>query len=273
MRRGVNYDERFGGLARLYGTDGLTRLRASHVAVVGLGGVGSWTVEGLARSGIGTLTLVDLDDVCVTNTNRQLPALTSSVGRPKAEVLAERARDINPDLAVIVVDDFLSPDNAREIIRPEMSYVVDAVDDAPAKTAMVLTCTELGVPLVLSGGAGGRRDAAAVSVADLTEATHDGLLRRLRKRLRRLHGFAPDLTWNLPTVFSAERQVFPGPDGQICELRPSEGPVRLDCATGFGASAFVTGSYGFAAASVVVGDVAAGQRVSPRRAMSTLVEG
>lgn len=252
-------------MARLYGADALARLRAGHVAVVGLGGVGSWTVEALARSGVGSLTLVDLDDICVTNTNRQLPALASTVGQAKAAVLAHRARDINPDLVLTVVDDFLSPDNVREIIRPEMSFVVDAVDDAPAKTSMVTACTDLGVPLVLSGGAGGRRNAAAVSVADLTQATNDGLLRRLRKRLRRLHGFAADIEWNIPTVFSPERQVFPAPDGEVCELRPKDGPVRLDCASGFGAAAFVTGSYGFAAASVVVEHIALGRRIAPRR--------
>jgi tRNA A37 threonylcarbamoyladenosine dehydratase len=261
----VNYSDRFNGIGRLYGNSALDRLRGSHVCVVGVGGVGSWTVEALARSGVGRLTLVDLDDICISNTNRQLHTTADTVGKLKVEVLAARVWAINPDAEVHLVEDFLSPENVDRILDPAMSFVVDAVDDAPAKTSMVLACTERGIPLVLSGGAGGRRDAAAVTVADLTEATNDGLLRRLRKRLRRDHGYAPNVCWNLPTVFSPERQVFPGPEGEICELRSPDGPAQLDCATGFGAATFVTGSFGFAAASVVVDAIAHDRLPRPRR--------
>ena len=265
----MTHSDRFNGLARLYGAQALQRLSDAHICIVGLGGVGSWTAEALARSGVGTLTLVDLDDICISNTNRQLHTLESTVGKLKIDVLADRMRAINPEIVVHSVADFLTPDNIEDILEPEMSFVVDAVDDAPAKTSMVLGCTELRIPLVLSGGAGGRRNAAAVSVADLTEATNDGLLRRLRKRLRRLHGFEPNVRWNLPTVFSPERQVFPGPDGEICELRPKDGPAQLDCATGFGAAAFVTGSFGFAAASVIVDAITRGERPIPTRGEAT----
>jgi tRNA A37 threonylcarbamoyladenosine dehydratase len=261
----VNYEDRFGGLSRLYGATALERLRAAHVCVVGLGGVGSWTVEALTRSGIGTLTLIDLDDICVTNTNRQLPALTTTVGQMKARVMADRVLAINPDATVNVVEDFLTPDNIGELLLPEMSFVVDAVDDAPAKAAMVLHCVETGTPLVLSGGAGGRRNASPVTIADITETTNDRLLSRLRKRLRQGHEFGNRRAWNIPAAFSAEPQVFPGEDGELCEARPGDGPSRLDCASGFGASAFVTGTYGFAMASVVVNALVSGEVPVPRR--------
>ncbi len=267
MGSAVNYEDRFGGLRRLYGTEALERLRAAHVCVVGLGGVGSWTVEALARSGVGTITLIDLDDICVTNTNRQLPALSSTIGKMKAGVMAERVLAINPDATVHAVEDFLTPENIGELLSPDLSFVVDAVDDAPAKTAMVLHCVEHSTPLVLSGGAGGRRNASPVSIADITETTNDGLLRRLRKRLRQKHDFGNRREWNIPTAFSPERQVYPGADGEICEVRPGDGPTRLDCATGFGASAFVTGSYGFAIASVVVNSLVSGDIPRPQKGL------
>ena len=193
---------RFGGLARLYGAAGLARLRAAQVLVVGLGGVGSWTVEALARSGVGVLTLVDLDDICVSNVNRQLPALDGTIGRAKAEVLAERVRGINPECRVEARVEFFTEDSAERLLqrgagggergradRLTPDFVVDAIDSVANKCRLIALCRAQGIPLVSCGGAGGRRDATQVRVVDLARTTHDRLLSEVRKRLRQAHGF------------------------------------------------------------------------------------
>jgi len=247
------YAMRFGGIGRLYGVEALARLAGSHVAVIGIGGVGAWAAEGLARSGIGALTLVDLDDVCVTNTNRQLHALAASVGRPKVEVMAERVRAIHPEAVVHPVHDFFVDANADAIVHSGLDLVVDAIDGMASKCRLVLRCREAGVPLVVCGGAGGRRDPTRIRVADLTETEGDGLLRRLRKQLRQRHGLSRKGRWDIPTVYSDEPPVFPTPEGGVCEVRADAASLRLDCASGYGTASFVTGTFGLVAASVAVG--------------------
>src|SRR6266496_636245 len=153
-----DYEVRFGGIRRLFAADGLERLRRAHVCVVGLGGVGSWAAEALARSGIGALTMVDLDDVCVSNVNRQLQALTSEIGRPKVEAMAQRARAINPDCAVHALHAFFSAANAGEILETRFDYVLDAVDRPEKKSLLIASCRERAIPVMVVGGAGGRRD-------------------------------------------------------------------------------------------------------------------
>lgn len=256
---------RFGGVARLLGSAALARLQQAHVLVVGLGGVGSWSVEGLARSGIGALTLVDLDDICVTNINRQLPALDSTLGRPKAEVLAERVRSINPECRVTVALDFFTEVSAERLLRPAdglppFSAVLDAMDSAVNKIRLIARCRDLGLPVVCSGAAGGRRDAARVSVADLSQVTHDRLLGGVRKQLRRDQGFPRTGPLGVECVFSPEPPVFPQPDGTVCGTPaapaadgPDEaGSPRLNCNQGLGSSVFVTGTFGFVAAGRLV---------------------
>jgi tRNA A37 threonylcarbamoyladenosine dehydratase len=256
------YTQRFGGLARLYGAAALPRLHAAHVAVVGVGGVGSWAVEALARSGVGALTLVDLDDVCVTNTNRQLHALEDTIGRPKVAVLAERVRAINPGCGVATLTEFLTAKNADQMLGAGFTWVVDAIDGMSNKALLIATCVRLGQPVLTVGGAGGRRDATRIRCADLGEAQGDELLRLVRKKLRRDHGFAhgEGNRYGVPSVYSSEKPVFPWADG-TCAPEPEPGSsLNLDCASGFGTGVFVTGAFGFAAAGEVVRRIAsAGQ--------------
>ncbi len=249
-----DYLQRFGGMGRLYGKQGLERLRRAHVAVIGVGGVGSWTVEALVRSGIGAVTLIDLDDVCITNTNRQLPALQNTLGRPKVEVLAERARLIHPGCELHPVAEFLTAASAPRLLAGAFSFVVDAVDRAATKALIIAHCRNQETPVLTVGGAGGRRDASAVRCADLARSGGDSLLRLVRRELRRSHGFpAGDAgPLGVPCIYSAEPQVFPWNDG-ICRAAPEPGgSLKMDCAGGFGAATFVTGVFGFAAAGEVV---------------------
>lgn len=249
-----DYADRFGGLARLYGVAGLRKLREAHVCIIGVGGVGSWTVEALARSGVGALTMIDLDDVCITNTNRQLPALDGTVGRPKTAVLEERVRLINPACAVSCVQEFVTTENTARLLAGPFDVVIDAVDRTSIKTAIIAHCHQSGLPVITVGGAGGRRDPTAVRASDLAFSQGDFLLRGVRKKLRRTHGFPKGeyITLGITAVFSAEPQVFPWADGS-CRLEPENtDTLRLDCAAGFGAAGFVTGAFGFAAAAEAV---------------------
>lgn len=250
-----SYLERFSGLARLYGQAALPRLHAAHVCVVGLGGVGSWTVEALARSGVGALTLVDLDDVCITNTNRQLPAVSDTVGRPKATVLAERVRLINPDCRVETRLEFFTQASAETLLAPGYGCVVDAIDSRTNKALLIAECVRRGIPCVTVGGAGGKRDATAIRAGDLGESQGDELLRLVRKKLRRDHGFAhgEKNRYGVRCVYSAEHPVFPWTDGS-CSTEPEPGSnLKLDCASGFGTATHITGVFGFAAAGETLG--------------------
>ena len=262
-----DFDFRFGGIARLYGAAALSRFRAAHVLVIGIGGVGSWVVEALARSGIGRLTLVDLDDVCVSNINRQLHALDSTVGRSKVEVMAERVRAISPEARVEGRVEFFTADTASRLLgleaglgsedRPD--FVVDAIDAMSNKVRLIALCHGAGIPLVVCGGAGGRRDPTAVRVADLATVTHDRLLSEVRKRLRQKHGFSRTAKkLRIDCVHSAEAPVFPDRDGQVCATRASDNemPLRLNCESGFGSATQVTGTFGFAAAARVLARLA-----------------
>jgi len=165
-RLSAGYLDRFAGVGRLFGRAGLERLQAAHVCVIGVGGVGSWTVEALARSGIGALTLVDLDDVCVTNVNRQLPALDGQIGRPKAIVLAERVRLINPECAVHAALEFYTPGSSARLLAGPFDFVVDAIDRMSLKALLIAACRERGLPVITAGSAGGRRDAARIRIGD-----------------------------------------------------------------------------------------------------------
>ena len=167
---------RFGGVGRLYGTEGLDRIRRAHVCVVGLGGVGSWAVEALARSGIGALTLVDLDDVCISNVNRQLHALDGELGRPKVEVMARRVRAINPGCVVHPMQAFFLKSNAGEILQTRFDYVLDAFDSPSRKCVLIALCRERGIPVITSGAAAGRRDPTKVEVIDLSSGAIIGAI-------------------------------------------------------------------------------------------------
>ena len=253
-----DFETRFGGIARLYGKGGLERLRAAHVCVVGIGGVGTWAAEALARSGIGAVTLVDLDEVCVTNINRQLHALTETIGRAKVEVMAERIRAINPDCRVTANQNFFNAQTAAELLAPKIDFVLDAIDSVTNKVLLLAGCREKKLAAVSCGGAGGRRDGTQIRTAELAKVTHDRLLAEVRKQLRKEFHFPADgSAMGIECVYSAEPPVFAQPDGSVCENRATrEEGTRLNCNGGFGSAAFVTGAFGFAAAGLAVKKIA-----------------
>ena len=248
------FAQRFGGIARLYGVAALERLRRAHVCTIGIGGVGSWAVEALARSGVGALTLIDLDDVCITNTNRQLPALDGQIGRPKVEAVGERVRLINPACRVECVSDFFTAASAARLLEPRYDFVIDATDKLANKCAILVGCRERGLAVLTVGGAGGKRDGTAVRVCDLAHSEQDELLRQVRRKLRREFDFPRDVRadFGMPCVYSPEKPVYPWSDG-TCSAKPEPGEsLALDCASGFGTATFITGAFGFAAAGEVV---------------------
>ncbi len=254
-----DFEERFGGVARLFSAEGLARLRRAHVCVIGIGGVGSWAVEALARSGVGELTLVDLDDVCVGNVNRQLHALDGEIGRPKVEVMAARVRGINPECAVHPVAAFFTESSSKELLKTRFDYVLDAIDSSTKKSLMIASCRELQIPILTTGAAGGRRDPTAVKIDDLTRASHDRLLRETRTKLRTRHEFPRGTKrFGVDCVFSTEPQVYPAADGTVCAEREPGAELKLDCNSGYGTASFVTGAFGLAAAARVVQKLAEG---------------
>jgi tRNA threonylcarbamoyladenosine dehydratase len=255
-----DFEIRFGGLRRLYGNEGAARLRRAHVGVFGIGGVGCWAVEALARSGLGELTLVDLDEVCVSNVNRQIHALAATIGQSKVEVMAERVRAISPDCRVQAIQEFFTASSAETLLQPRYDFVFDVIDQVSNKCLLIALCREKKLPLITSGGAGGRRDPGAIRVADLAFSTHDRLLQVVRKKLRDDFGFPQDLKqpFGMECVYSRELAVYPHSDGTVC-ARPEPGAdVRLDCESGYGTAAFVTGAFGFAGAARIVSAIALG---------------
>ena len=256
-------DRRFGGIGRLFGRDGFDRLRRAHVCVVGLGGVGSWAVEALARSGIGHLTLVDLDDVCVSNVNRQLHAINGELGKPKVEVLARRVAAIHPDCVVHPLHAFFLKSNAAEILATPFDFVLDAIDSPARKCLLIAMCRERKIPVITTGASGGRRDPTAVKVIDLAYSSNDRLLQEVRKKLRTRYNFPRhERKFHVDCVISTEHAVFPRKDGSVCKTPEPDPDLRLDCASGFGTAAFVTGTFGFVAAGRIVERIAGARAAS-----------
>ena len=237
---------RFGGVARLYGESAMRRFAAARVCVVGLGGVGSWAVEALARSGVGELMLIDLDHVAESNVNRQLPALGSTLGKAKVQVLAERVGDINPACRVINVEAFVAEDNLQQLLGDAGDCVLDCIDSSRAKAALLAYCRRQRRFVVTAGGAGGRLDPTRVRVADLSRTEQDPLLARTRKRLRQQFGFPvnPRRRFEIPAVWSDEPLTMPP---EACEVRG----VGLHCG-GLGSVMPVTATFGLVAASLVL---------------------
>ena len=243
-----DYLNRFGGIARLYGIASLERFSKAHVMVVGLGGVGSWAIEALARSGVGQFTLVDLDDLCLTNTNRQIHATTDTIGQSKSVVLAKRILQINPDVRCAVEQTFYSEKNSEDLLSTAPGAVVDAIDSVRAKCHLLASCHEQNIPIITSGGAGGRIDASQIQLDDLSRTFGDALLLSVRKRLRSEYGFpkAQKKTpkFNIPAVFSPESPIFPTCDGNTSTTRPKEMPGGIKCDAGYGAATHLTATFG-----------------------------
>ena len=249
-------DRRFGGLQRLYGVEVAQRFRQAHVVVVGIGGVGSWAAEALARSGVARLTLIDMDHIAESNINRQIHALTSTLGQAKIEAMRARIAQIHPGCQVDVVDDFVSPENWPSLLPTMPDAVIDACDQLKAKQAMTLWALREKVPFVCVGAAGGKRLAHKVDVDDLSSVTHDPLLAQLRYRLRKHHGAPRDgKRMHVRCVFS--REAVAGPDPS-CAL---QGDGTLNC-HGYGSLVGVTATFGMCAATEVMNLLAGGGKAS-----------
>lgn len=249
------YDLRFGGIKRLYGIDASAVIQQAHVCVIGIGGVGTWVAEGFARTGFGEITLIDMDDVCVTNTNRQIHAMVDTIGQSKTEVMADRLRAINPECKVHIIDDFVTRETVREHITKNFDYVVDAIDGVSSKAAIVGHCKRNKIKVISIGGAGGQIDPTKVTTGDLNKTFNDPLLRKLRATLRRHYGFSRNATriYGVSCVYSIEQLRYPKPDGSVCQEKAfADGDTRLDCSGGFGAAVMVTGTFGFVAVSKVI---------------------
>ncbi|MBS0556467.1 MAG: tRNA threonylcarbamoyladenosine dehydratase [Proteobacteria bacterium] len=249
-------DPRFAGIDRLYGAGSIARLARAHVAVVGLGGVGSWAAEALARSGVGELTLIDADEVCVSNVNRQAHALDGEFGRAKVDVVATRLRAINPALRAQPLAQFVTVGNAAELLGAGFDAVVDACDALRIKVAMIVFCKRRKIPIVVSGSAGGRRDPTLITARDLSKTEHDVMLGLVRKKLRDDFGWTrnPKRYFGVQAVFSRENVNYPQADGSVCKTRPDAGEaaLKLDCAGGLGAAMQVTATFGMVCAARVV---------------------
>ncbi|WP_374244327.1 tRNA cyclic N6-threonylcarbamoyladenosine(37) synthase TcdA [Zoogloea sp.] len=253
---------RFGGLARLYGEAGRARLAAAQVCVVGIGGVGSWAAEALARSGVGRLTLIDLDHVAESNINRQIHASDATLGQAKVEAMRERIAGYNPACRVTVVDDFVTPENCAGLLGAGFDYAIDAIDAVRVKVAMIAFCRGAGVPVVTCGAAGGQIDPTQIRVDDLSRTIQDPLLAKVRGQLRKAHGFSrdPKKKFGVEAVFSTEPLRYPAPDA-ACEASAGgvvAGPAGLNCA-GFGSIVTVTASVGLFAAARAINALAAGR--------------
>ncbi len=250
-------DQRFGGVSRVYGQQALNHFQQLHIVVAGLGGVGSWAVEALARTGIGKLTLIDLDDVCTTNINRQLPATDDTIGQLKTEVLAQRVKAINPNCEVKAIDDFLLPENFEEYLAGA-DAVLDAIDSVNTKAALVAWCKRRKLRLVVCGGAGGQIDPGMICVGDLAKAKQDPLLAKVRSQLRRDYGFSknPKRKWGVDCVYSEEQLRYPvisgELEGEVTLQKPGSGSMRMDCSSGFGAAMVVTCSFAMQATATLL---------------------
>jgi len=252
-------ERRFGGLDRLYGAGASHLLRGAQVAVVGIGGVGSWAAEALARSGVGALTLIDLDHVAESNINRQVHALSATLGQAKVLAMAQRIQGIHPACQLTLIDDFLTPENVERVLLPELSVVIDCADQVTAKVAMVLQARARQQPLIVCGGAGGKTDLLSLQAGDLAEATHDALLARLRTLLRRDHRFARasdaagKALKRLPKM--GVRVLWVNQPTKLPEAwqKDDAGAALqgLSCA-GYGSTVTVTATMGFAAAAEAI---------------------
>jgi len=258
-----NYDSRrrFGGVERLYGSLALKKFNNAHIIVIGIGGVGSWVVEALARSAIGKLTLIDMDVVAESNINRQLPALSSTLGKNKIDVMAARIHEINPECKIVLKDDFVTKDNLEEMIDIDANWVVDCIDSSRTKAALIAWCKRRKIKIITLGGAGGQIDPSLIKTADLSKTENDPLLAKTRKLLRQDYGFTSNMKrrFAVPCVFSSEHLKYTTADGEISNKKPDEeegSSTSLSCAGGIGSAVTVTASFAFIAVSYVLKKIA-----------------
>jgi len=254
MTEQLDAARRFGGISRLYGVNGLAQLQAMHICIIGIGGVGSWAAEAIARNAVGTITLIDLDNIAESNVNRQLHAVEGAFGKAKVTAMAERIRLINPTAVVHEIEDFVTTENVSEMLNRNFHGVIDCIDDAKAKAAIAAFCQKKNIPLVMTGAAGGRLDATRIKQADLSQVSHDKLLAKVRNLLRREYGFAKadaiinkSEKFGVQCVYSDEEVIMPD---RVCETNDTV-ITGLNCA-GYGSSVCVTAPFGFAAAGLLI---------------------
>jgi tRNA A37 threonylcarbamoyladenosine dehydratase len=258
----VDEGRRFGGLTRLYGVEGAGRIRHAHVVVVGVGGVGSWTAEALARSGVARLTLIDLDHVAESNINRQVHALDATLGQAKVLAMRDRIAQIHPGCVVDAVEAFIEPDTLGGLLPSAAHAVIDACDNVAAKTAMAAWARAHAACFISVGAAGGKRHAEKVDIADLALTTHDPLLAQVRYRLRKHHG-APREGKPIGVACVFSREAVAPPDAS-CEVQ-GQGDGTLSC-HGYGSVVGVTATFGMCAAGWVLERIAGGQK-APKTAL------
>lgn len=250
----TKFDPRFEGVRRLYGDRAMSLIESLHVCVIGVGGVGSWVVEALARTGIGELTLVDYDTIETSNTNRQVHTLDSTIDQKKIQAMADRCRNINPAIKVNLIDDFITMENMPDILDRNYHYVVDAIDSIKFKAGIIYYCKRNKIPIITTGGAGGLTDPSMIEIVDLSKTYNDALAAKVRARLRDEYGYTRNTkkSFGIDCVFSRQQPVYPKEDGSVSHEKPGVHGVSLDCRFGYGAATHVTASFGFMAASRVI---------------------
>ena len=243
----------FGGIERLYGEREAEFLKSRRIAVIGIGGVGSWAAESLARTGIGYIKLIDLDDICITNINRQVHALTTTAGQSKAWIMAQRIKTINPDCQVEILDEFVTTDNIEECLSEDLDYVIEAIDAAVVKASIIAWCKRRKLPIVCVGGAGGKTDPTQIQISDISKTWNDPLLAKVRSQLRSYHGFSRNLKKNygVDCIYSSEQPKYPDGEGGVTQDKPDTSG-GLDCNSGFGSVTHMTATFAqFAVARVI----------------------
>jgi len=242
----IDFNRRFGGVERLYGKKALDLFQKAHVCVIGIGGVGSWAAEALARNAIGQLTLIDLDHIAESNINRQIHALSHTLGKSKVLAMRERILEINPLCQVHIVDDFISNENVAKLIKKNFDVVIDAIDQAGIKTSLALHALNEKIPLVMTGGAGGRIDPSLIKIADLSLTHGDRLTAKIRHDVKKALQLKESQKVGIDVIFTDE--VMKKPE-EACEV--DESLTGLHCG-GYGSSVMVTATFGFMAASVAL---------------------
>ncbi len=251
-------EERFGSLDRVYGSESMESLHKAHICVVGVGGVGSWIVEALARTGVGKLTLIDGDEISRSNMNRQCHSLESTIGQMKVAVMKQRVLDINPNCQCETVEQYLDDDNIAALLKPESAQdydcVIDAIDRIKYKALLIYFCKRNKLPVIATGGAGGLVDPTQVEVKDLSRTWNDPLASALRLCLRQVHNFSrnPKRSFGVPCVYSTEQQRYPDKDGNVGYQKPGVAGLSLDCSFGYGSVVNVIATFGFVASATAI---------------------
>lgn len=248
----MSYAQRFAGITRLYGDEGLQKIKNARICIIGIGGVGSWIAEALARTGVTNICLIDLDDVAISNVNRQIHALSSTIDMSKIDLMQTRINDINPEAKVELIEDFVTQENVNNYLHACFDVVIDATDSVKAKAAIIAHCKRNKLKVICIGGAGGQRDPLQISKGDLAKTIQDPLLAKVRSELRRFYNFSknPKRNFGVECIYSTEQLIYPSSDGGITHSKQaSQGASKMDCATGFGAFVGVTATFGLIAAS------------------------